>query len=258
MRTLNRRIILINQTFDQGQLDMRKLELNEIETFVLDPVDLFAKIDWTKFEDSVEVLNMVYADLFEAMVIDDKSLLCYWPTFNSSDEQWFELLSQCKPAGIQVQVTYTNDNFGNAREMLPEFQRLWKSFILFMIETLCEDIKLNEEFEEIACLNNLNESILLFKIIENGESRYSYLLSKETMIESEPSLESQRKLGSDNMPLFADFEGLMEELRDTIDLGDYQTTFVNRGMEKKYFNSLLKKYSSNNLIKHWIENYSQN
>lgn len=258
MRSLNRRIVLINLSIDQRPIDWIQLELNEKEAFIFDPVKLFIQTDWTKFEDCVELINIVYQGLFDAVVIENKSLICYWPILNSPDDLWFELLNQCKSSGIQPEVNYNKDKVPSGKNILPEFQRLWKSFILFMMETLWEDIQLNEGFEEIVCLRNPNESILLFRVEEKVEPKYSYLLSADAMFEFEPSLEFQKKGDVHNVPLFTSFKHLMKNLQEEIDLTNYNATFINRDMGRGFLSSIMKKCNSNNLIKNWIEYYSEN
>ncbi|SFB44671.1 hypothetical protein SAMN04489723_110159 [Algoriphagus aquimarinus] len=258
MRPLNRKVILVDRTLDQKTIDWSQLEVDEKEAFILDPFKLFTQIDWTRFEDNVEVINIVYSDLFEALVVERKTLICYWPMLNFPDDQWVQLLEQCKSTGIQMLVNYTKDRGGDSNDMLPEFQEVWKSFVLFMVESLFEDIQLNEGFEEIAWLKNSEESILLFSVDENGVSKYSYLLCENAVFEFETSFEVQKKIVANAIPFYNSIEQLMEMLQLEINLGKCITTYVNRRLEKNYFNSLLKKHNSNNLIQHWIENYSDN
>ncbi len=258
MRHLNRKVVLIDRTLDQQAIDWSRIELDEKEAFILDPFKLFAQIDWTKFEDNVDVINIVYSDLFEALVVDRKTLLCYWPMLNFPDDRWVELLGHCKSAGIQMLVNYTKDRGEVANDILPEFHDSWKSFVLFIVESLFDDIQLNDGYEEIAWLRNSEESILLFSVEENGVSKYSYLMSENIAYEFELSFEFQKKIIANNIPFFNSIEHLMESLQSDINLEKCITTYVNRRLEKNYFNSLMKKYNSNNLIQHWIESYSDN
>ena len=127
MRPLNRKVILVDRTLDQKTIDWSQLEVDEKEAFILDPFKLFTQIDWTRFEDNVEVINIVYSDLFEALVVERKTLICYWPMLNFPDDQWVQLLEQCKSTGIQMLVNYTKDRGGDSNDMLPEFQEVCSS-----------------------------------------------------------------------------------------------------------------------------------
>ena len=50
-----------------------------------------------------------------------------------------------------------------------------KSLILFIVQSVCEDVSLNEAIEEIATLKRGNESILIFSIKGIEMISYSYL-----------------------------------------------------------------------------------
>jgi hypothetical protein len=258
MRSLDRKIVIVNQAMDQRSLTCNQLVMSGEDCFFLDPIKLFAQLDWTKFEDSAEVINIVYADLFESIVMENKSLICYWPNLNFPDDLFFELLGHCKSADIQVMINYINDQSNIDDEMLPEYQQLWKSFILFMVNSLCEDLQFNKGFEEIASLKTSTESILLFKMEKNRESKFSYFLSVDSFFELEPNFNMQHQFDVNSAPLFDSFEHMMEKLHLEIDLEKYSATFSNRAMEKVYFHSIIKKSTSKNLITHWIENYSEN
>lgn len=89
--------------------------------------------------------------------------------------------------------------------MLLEYERLWSSIILFLVESLHKDIKLNEEIEEIATLKLGNESIVIFSIRENELTHCSYIIFQVTLFEVESNSDISRREGRIEISLFSNF-----------------------------------------------------
>lgn len=254
MEKYQREIILIgqfhinrNQFFDKSR-----------EVYFLDPVELFSKIDWRLFEEDATVTNTVYGELFEAVVINHKKLVCYWPVLNLPDDNWFELSSHCKDAKIKTRIIYSDYSFNEEHDLSISIQETWKTFVLFLMESLCEDIKTNEYLEEIAILKCGDDSILLFKLEQNGIPKYSYVQSPENGFDFDNGDVQFKEIGVNYAPVFSSFDQLLEKLMLEVDVNCYQTSFLDRTLEKHYFNTILKNCASKNLIESWVKNYSLN
>lgn len=258
MNSQRREIILISQISHEQNYKQFKLQLNDSEWFVLNPVLLFKTIDWTRFEDDVDVLNLVYSMLFDEFVIARKKILCYWPSDNYDEDCIFKLNEFCQSARIDLDVNDIKVQFVNDNKMLPEFERLWKSFILFIVESVSEDIKLNEAIEEIATLKSEDESILIFTIRENEIIRYSYLKSQVTLFEFESQFDTSKSKNRDNAILFSSFKELMSSLQNEISIKEFSANFSNSALEKQYYNAFCQNFNSFNLVQQWISNYSNN
>ena len=68
------------------------------------------------------------------------------------DETKIKLGEYCRAARIEIVIDDTLPRFLNEVKMLPEFEKIWKSLILFIVQPVCEDVSLNETIEEIATL----------------------------------------------------------------------------------------------------------
>jgi len=254
MEKYQREIILIdqfhikkNQFFDESR-----------EVYFLDPVVLFSKIDWRLFEEDPTVTKTVYGELFEAVVINHKKLICYWPLFNFQDDSWFELLNHCKEAKIKTRIMCSDPSSNEEQDLASSIQETWKNFVIFLIGSLCDDIKMDEDLEEIAILKCGDESILLFKLEQNGIRKYSYVQSPENGFDFENGDVELKEIGINYAPVFSSFDQLLEKLMLKIDVNSYQTLFLDRTLEKHYFNTILKNCASKNLIESWVKYYSLN
>ena len=54
---------------------------------MLNSADLYNALDWTKFEVSLDVINSIFARLFDEFVIAPQKLICYWPSQNYADDR---------------------------------------------------------------------------------------------------------------------------------------------------------------------------
>lgn len=254
MEKYQREIVLI----DQFHINRNQFLNKSKEVYFLDPVELFSKIDWRLFGEDITVTNTVYGELFEAVVINNKKLICYWPHLNIPDNNWFELWSQCKDAKIKTRIIYSEDSCDEVHNLSSSIQETWKTFVIFLMESLCEDIKMNENLQEIAILKCGDDSILLFKLEQNGIRQYSYVQSSENGFDFDYGNVQLKENGVNYAPVFSSFELLLEKLMLEIDVNSYQTSFLDRVLEKHYFNTILKNCTSKNLIESWVKNYSLN
>lgn len=254
MKKHQREIILV----DQFQINRTQFLVKSKDIYFLDPSELFSRIDWRRFEEDVCVTNIVYGELFEALVINNKTLVCYWPNLNFPDDNWFELSVHFKEAKIKTRIIYPDLTSNEKLESTSSVQKIWKSFLLFLMESLCEDIKMNDFLEEIAILKCGNDSILLFKLEQNGISKYSYVQFPDEGFQLDNRDVHLKEIGVNFPHIFSSFEQLLEKLILEIDVNSYQTSFLDRTLEKRYFNTILKNCTSKNLIESWVRNYSLN
>ena len=117
---------------------------------------------------------------------------------------------------------------------------------------------MNENLQEIAILKCGDDSILLFKLEQNGIRQYSYVQSSENGFDFDYGNVQLKENGVNYAPVFSSFELLLEKLMLEIDVNSYQTSFLDRVLEKHYFNTILKNCTSKNLIESWVKNYSLN
>ncbi len=254
MEKYQKEIVLI----DQFHINRNQFLDKSREVYFLDPVELFSKIDWRLFEEDAKVTNTVYGELFDAVIINHKKLVCYWPMLNFPDDNWFELANHCKEAKIRTRIIYSDFSSDEENDLSSSIQETWKAFVLFLMESICEDIKMNEHLEEIAILKCGDDSILLFKLEQNGIRKYSYVQSPESGFDFDTGDVQVKEIGINYAPVFSSFELLLEKLILEIDVNSYQTSFLDKTLEKHYFNTILKNCVSKNLIESWVKNYSLN
>ncbi|OOG77433.1 hypothetical protein [Algoriphagus sp. A40] len=244
---------LVGNTSDWlGNLDHPKRDI-----VVLDPIQLFSEIDWTCFEEDVQVINRIYSKLFDEVVITHKKLVCFWPLSGQLGNDWFELASLCKANHWELEiyksVQYSDEKYGFSDEII----QTWKKFVYFLIESLIEDIQLNEEFEEIGTLTSDQDSIVLFKLEQGGKVIYSFAF-ESLPFELFPSQSAELTNIQNLHPSFDTFNEMLDKLLDENDLSLYQTKFSDPQLEKAYFNVLAREFKTKNLITGWINTYSLN
>lgn len=257
MNSSSNKIILVDQHIEMNPTWMGKFSNQARDLVSLDPVQLFAEIDWTRYEEDVQVINQIYSHLFEEVVINHKRLVCFWPLVEQFGNDWFELASLCNDNQFELEVykniLFDSDNYGFSSEIL----RAWKKFVYFLVESLMEDIHMNEQFDEIATLIGENGSIVLFRMEQNGNVRYSFASSSE-YFEIAPDQNNGLLERENQLPFFDSFNEMLIKLSDGNDLSKYQTKFMDRQLEKAYFNVLAKDFKIKNLIQNWLETYSLN
>ncbi len=257
MNSKNKSIVLVDQLLDAKSEMPSVLNMQTCEVVTLDPVRLFSESDWTRFEEDIDVLNKIYSHVFDQVVIANKKLVCFWPLSEQFGSEWIELASLCRASDHQLEVYksgfFEEDNYGFSGGMLCA----WKRFVYFLIESLLEDIGLNQGLEEIATLTSGRDSIVLFKLDQEEGTRYTFALSLGSQ---EVASDGGLKLAAteNSLPEFDSFQEMLVNLADHRDLGPYQARFSDPGLEKVYFNILAKKSGAKNLIEAWIETYSLN
>ncbi len=132
-----------------------------------------------------------------------------------------------------------------------------KVLFIFLIESLFEDIRLNEQFDEIATLKSEQETIILFKLVQDGTIRYSYA-SDSDFLELIPSPVDYS--GKDDLQIesFASFNEMLKKLLKESDLSLFESRFVDGSLEKAYFSILSREFKTKNLIENWLMTYSMN
>lgn len=257
MKLRNKSIVLVDQLMDTKSEMLMILKSEKSETVLLDPVKLFSESDWTRFEEDVDVINKIYSRVFEEVVIANKKLVCFWPLSEQFGSDWFDLTSLCKINNYELEVYksqfFEMDNYGFNSEIL----HAWKRFVFFLIESLLEDVELNEELEEIATLTAGQEAIVLFKLEQGGKTRYTFAVNSESH-EFTPGRELAGAGHDSWVRSFESFREMLVGLSRSKDLTCYQTTFVDPALEKAYFNILAKEFKTKNLIESWIMTYSLN
>ncbi|REG91025.1 hypothetical protein [Algoriphagus antarcticus] len=258
MYSLRREIVLVNEIGNEQNCKQHKSHLDDNKCFVLDPVFLYSTLDWTKFEDDLDVLNSVYAMLFDEFVIARKRLLCYWPNEDFHDHGFIKLSEYCRASRINIEVGEVNHHLANEDKMLPEFEGLWKSFILFIVESLCEDVKVNEAIEDIGTLKCDSESVWIFSISENDMIHYSYLKSQVALFGFKSESDLSEMICSEDAVLFSSFNELVSSLQSEIDIKKFSANFSNSALEKQYYRAFCQNFQSSNLVQQWISTYSKN
>lgn len=257
MRSRHTSILLVDHHIEPNSDWLEKLNCRKEDFVILDPETIFSEIDWTQYEEDVRVINKIYSRLFEDVVMNNKALICFWPLNQQFGSDWFELASLCKVNSYKIEIdnclSFDEVNCGFDERILTS----WKKFVYFLIESLFEDIQLNEEFDEIATLKSDNETIILFKIERGGKTRYSYSFDSGFL---ELGLDSTGD--SDRMDnafqSFDSFHEMLEKLHKMNDLSLFESHFGDISLEKAYFNTLSRKFKTTNLIENWIKNYSMN
>lgn len=257
MNLRNKSVTLVDQLLDTKSDISSMLNMQRCEVITLDPVRLFSESDWTRFEEDIDVIEKIYSHVFDEVVIANKKLVCFWPLSEQCGSEWVELRSLCKTNDYELEIYkskfYEADNYGFSLETL----RAWKRFVFFLIESLLEDLELNEDLEEIATLTSGRDSIVLFKLERKGETSYTFLLNS-ALREFAQDHELKLPRIENSLPEFKSFQEMLVKLFDDKDLSLYQTKFSDPQLEKLFFNILLKKARTKNLIESWIVTYSLN
>ena len=255
MNLKSKSIVLTGQSMRANPCVLSNLEIQKSRIIYLDPVSLFVESDWTRFEDDVKVINKIYGQVFDEVVLANKKLVCFWPFTEQLESDWFELSMLCQANRYELEV-YKNELLsGDSYRFSKEILRTWKKLICFLIGSLLEDIQLNEEFEEVATLTSERNSIILFKIEREGKVLYFFSLDQEKG-QSNFGFESQ--LGEHTLFPFDSFRAMLLSLLSENDLSLYQTKFSEPHFEKAYFNILSQEFKAKNLIQSWILTYSMN
>ncbi len=257
MKTESKSIVLIDWLLERVINEVENLNYRKDSFVVFDPVNLFSELDWTKYEDDSEVVNRIYSRLFENVVMNHKKLICFWPLAQQLGEDWFELASLCEANNYELELYKSKAIDDSSYGLNDGILRSWKSLVYLMLESLLEDIKLNEQFDEIATLKSSQKTIILFKLVQEDVVRYSYSFDSE-FFELIPYETLDPIRNENHTKSFGTFIEMLEYLAKDIDLGSFDPKFVDGSMEKAYFNILSKEFKTNNLIENWFKMYSMN
>ncbi len=252
-----RKIILVDQIQKSTSGFCKDLKINIDKVVFLDPIKLLATLNWLCYDEDVTVLNSIYGKLFDDFVLEDKVLVCYWPKSNFPDDKWFELSNFCKEARIFLQTEFSLLDEGCQEEDNMPLQESWKSLLLLLLESLSEDINLNEGFEELANLYSEERRILIFSIMIQGKREFSCVEDIDNCFEFSHSTD-QNKLQENVALLFQDFTDLVAHLQSKFKLQEFKAVFNNLTLEKEYFHQVLKSKPSINFIQSWLETYQEN
>lgn len=253
MNLRNKKIVLWDKINQDRPVWKERVNTNSQEFYVLDPVELFTKVDWTLYEEDVQVINQIYSKLFDEVVIDKKVLVCFWPLAEQFGNDWFELTNLIKHNQFELEI-YKQTALSSEYGLTSEILRGWKKLIYFLIESLLEDIRINEQMDEVATLTSEKGYIVLFRFDQNGIIRYSFASS----FEYHEAGHDFSQEGESTPHLFDSFDQMLEKLMGEFDLGGYTIKFNDRQLEKTYYNILAKDFKTKNLIQHWLDTYSLN
>lgn len=257
MNSKNKSIVLLDSQLGMNSDWFEKMNDKKSDFVILDPVNLFLEIDWTCFEEDVQVINKIYSRFFEDVVLLDKKLVCFWPLAEQMGEEWFELSSLCKINSYELELykslSIVDFEYGFNQEILSS----WKRFVYFIIESLLEDIRLNEQFDEIATLKSDQKTIILFKLSKEGNVRYYYAFDSDFLDFDPPRNEDASRINS-CQESFTSFNEMLDKLVKENDLSQFESRFVDGSLEKSFFNVLSKELKTKNLIETWLKTYSIN
>lgn len=257
MNSRNKSMVLVDHHIEMNSDWLEEMNSRNEEFVILDPEYLFSKLDWTRYEDDVRVINKIYSRIFEEVVMNNKKIICFWPLDQQFGEEWFELESLCKANSFELEL-YKNLSFDSTNYMVhDEILNTWKKFVFFLMESLFEDMQLNEHLDEIATLSFDQETIILFKLVQEGTIRYSYT-SNSNLIELPPNQVEDSSKIENHFQSYASFSEMLENLLESNDLSLFEPKFLDGSLEKTYFMLLSKELKTKNLIENWIKTYSLN
>lgn len=130
--------------------------------------------------------------------------------------------------------------------------------ILKLIESISNDLILNEGLAEIAQLKNTSSSITIFSQKKGDRLGYFCLTSAQEIFEFEHQYSFEKSENLNYVSIFGDFENLLVAIQSKIDFTSYTVDFLDSKLEKIYFNSLMKRNVDVNLTHNWIDSYFLN
>ena len=258
MERIRRKIILTGQRPDSKNLTLDGFQFSNNQYLIFDPISLFAEIDWTDYANNEDVLNFIYGKLFDEFVIENKPMLCYWPKVDFPDSHWFGLLQLANRSGVAIEINFLNETGTNDEEIPEVLQHTWKEFLLEMMESLSEDIKLNEGLEEIAFLKSSDLSITIFSQRVEDKLSYFFVNSSEAIFDFQPQYEFEKLENVNYVEEFESFERLLEKIQNQNKLVLFESSFFDTTLEKVYFNTIRENNYDINLIQDWQKSYSLN
>lgn len=258
MQLNRRKIILTGKRLELSELTLDEFNSCDSDYLILDPVSLFKEIDWINAFEKPSILNSIYEKLFEAFLIENKTLVCYWPAAKFPDQQSFSLLESLKKSSIRIVLNYFNEEINTQTEMPYELQNCWEKLVLELIEAISNDLILNEGLVEIAHLKKNSSSITIFSQTQSDKLTFFYLNSDQEIFDFEPQYAFEKSSDVNYVSVFGDFEDLVASMQSEVDLTSYNVNFIDGKLEKIFFNSLIKKDMEVNLIQSWMDSYFLN
>lgn len=227
-------------------------------TIFLDPISLYKKLDWTDIPEKVDTLNQLYNWVFDEVIVAQKSLHVYWPIGVKTSEPWFQLLQLSKNEKIDFALKPSVSFTSERNELHPEIVQQWQELILILLQSLLEDLTINSQFEEIGTLTFGKESIFLFKTSTDGGNYYGFAEMNSPIETSEVVYSGVELFSFEDIDVYESFEEMVLALLRIKDIEVYNSSFMDKSLEKQYFTLLLNQENSFNLILRWLDTYSLN
>lgn len=226
-------------------------------TYALDPLLLFSKLNWSDYEENIQIINQVYSEVFDEIVVNKKSLICHWPLNDHFDWDWLEIQKLFIERKFEFETHKKENEYLDSKVLNKIILKKWKGLVCFILEALLDDMAINDQIDQIATLTNENGSIVLFRMEQNGDLRYSFA-STDAFFDQIPTCSEDQSKSTNSLPLFYSFMDMLENLLDELDLISYKTQFSDKQLEKTYYNRISKEFKIKNLIQNWLDTYSLN
>lgn len=210
-------IVLLDHHVEMNSDWPQKMNYKNEDFVILDPVKLFSQIDWITYEDYVRVINKIYSRLFEDVVMNSKTLICFWPFHHQFDVDFIDLGLLCKANSYEIEINKNLQKDDISYDFDENKLISWKNLVFFLIESLFEDIQLNERFDQIATLKSDSKTIVLFKLEKEGRIRYSYALDTE-LLDFKLNITGQFNEVNYTVNSFDSFSEMLEKLLKKNDL----------------------------------------
>lgn len=231
---------------------MEKVQIKENvgEIYFLDP-QLAGLKDrwWTGLDQDLPTLNKVYGELFDQVVMKGKSLMCYWPSADFSPAQNYELNKSLGKIGMEFSL-FIKDGDPLESGYTYDEQEAWKEFVFTLIESICEDLELNEGLEEVMTLKSKDLLIEVLKLVEEGEVKFVYYLSPKIGDKQEQHFSAEQ--------MFDSFDALVLDLLSKYPLSSFAHSFRKNEFEKAFYKELLNGDDCHNLVLGWEQLLSKN
>lgn len=238
----------------EGEFSLLETEFKG--AYIIDPIKMLDYGNWSDFENNTSMINSIYGELFEEVVINKKTFVCYWPELEFSPSDWFDINKAVSEAGLSVSI-YKAPKSLCYSEVHERVNQNWKVLAKFLIDSISEDMILNNSMEEIASFVNKKESVHLFRIKSDGIDKYTYTSFVDINSELNPCVE-KTDLSLSNEYFFKSFEDMVHDVIQKIDVTKCKYKFTDRAFEKFFFTSILNECIPDNLIKNWEKGYILN
>ncbi|MHA7129976.1 hypothetical protein [Algoriphagus namhaensis] len=242
MKNVNRKIVFVNWL---PSLEKVEMESSIGPVFSIDPTRIEKTASWDSLAENVRVHNEIYGELFEEFVQKGYNLVCFWPDSDCSPTQRYELEKAMSNAHIDFEWYRKN---GTPKEHRFSFSELesYKEFLISMLESVCEDLQLNDGLESLMTLKSPEESIEILKLNEDGEEFFLYFRQRKDSDKESTGV------------FFESFPSLIQKLKSEINMFHYSYTFQNRLFEKVFYSHLITGGGDFNLVADWEKSVSLN